>query len=69
MKSNAQNTNDKVLVLIFAIVFVMLLLAAYVVATQPNLEYWSLFLCGLAALVFIDLRWLKKASADNQVQS
>lgn len=69
MKPNAKNTNDKVLVFIFAIVFVVLLIAAYVVATQPNLEYWSLFLCGLAALVFVDLRWLMKASANNQPQA
>lgn len=65
MKSNAQNTNDKVLVLIFAVVFIVLLAAAYLIGSQPNMAYWAILPCSLAALVFVDLRWLMRASVGG----
>lgn len=69
MKAKTQNLNNKILVFIFAIVFAVLLAGAYLVAIQPNLEYWSLFLCGLAALVFLDMRWLMKATSSGEAQT
>lgn len=61
--NRSKNTNNKVLVLIFALMVLILLMAAYIVAIQPNLNYWAFFLVALAALVSIDLRWLMKTSA------